>query len=521
MALYNEAYESRKQAGKALLARWDKVLNANGGIKDEHMAITTAICLENYLDYLKNDPRLIAEDQVNTGAFTGVNLALLGLIARVIPTLVGAELVGIQAMPTPRSPIFTLRWQRDNTKGTTTRGDELFKSPTPSGQTVGLDPFYTSELIRDEVAPATGSSNFPLIWANTASSFTGHKPYVLNGSVIVTAYHADGTVHDEVYFPGSYLGPAPITAVPTLNRPGGVTDLNGMTYLPATRELTEPTAHWIAAPIVTKISYRYIGEGESVLPEISFTITDAIVDLIRRQLRGKYTVDSAYDLKVLHGINLDNELSEMMKIELTAEINREIVRDLRMMAAITRTLDYDVLVSHGVTTVGNYQDSQRVLLDAVNVVCAEIWNIGRLGHGNFLVGNPTTLAFLDRVPGYAGSGVTYNGRDLSFAGSLGGKIKIYKDPNYPKNEFLIGYKGPGALDAGYIHCPYLPITATPTMINQETGDPAKIFYTRYGKTFYDRGGGADGSQAKQMILMGEYQYARLNLANYPAVFFGS
>jgi len=118
---------------------------------------------------------------------------------------------------------------------------------------------------------------------------------------------------------------------------------------------------------------------------------------------------------------------------------------------------------------------------------------------------------VDRVPGSVGSGVSYNGREMSFAGTSGGRIKFYVDPLYPKNELLIGYKGAGALDAGYIHAPYLPITATPTMINPETGDPSKIFYTRYGKTANLQGG-----VLTNQILNGAFQYARLNITNVPA-----
>ena len=77
---------------------------------------------------------------------------------------------------------------------------------------------------------------------------------------------------------------------------------------------------------------------------------------------------------------------------------------------------------------------------------------------------------------------------------------------------LIGYKGSSALDCGYIHAPYLPITATPTLYNQETGDPSKIFYTRYGKTFKDIG--EDGKQFNA-IYRGEYFYAKLFLDSFP------
>ena len=137
---YNENYETRKKDEDSLFKKWEAALNIDGGVKNEHMARTTAICLENYMSYLQNDPRLVAEDQIQTSAFTGVNLALLGLIARVIPTLVGADLVGMQAMPTPNSPIFTMRWFKNSNKGQTKSGDEMWATPVDFGANpVGLD----------------------------------------------------------------------------------------------------------------------------------------------------------------------------------------------------------------------------------------------------------------------------------------------------------------------------------------------------------------------------------------------
>ena len=47
-----------------------------------------------------------------------------------------------------------------------------------------------------------------------------------------------------------------------------------------------------------------------------------------------------------------------------------------------------------------------------------------------------------------------------FIGTLGGQIKCYVNPNYGADDFVLGYKGPNMLDAGYVYCPYLPITTT-------------------------------------------------------------
>lgn len=510
---YNEAYELRKAEQSKLFKKYEKALD---GIKSEHMAQTTAICLENYMQYLKANPALIAEDQVQTGSFTGVNLALLGLIARVIPTIIGAELVGFQAMPTPRSPIFTMLWKKDAGKGKTVAGEEMWQSPNPSGYSVGLDPFYSSHQVRDEmVGGLAGHAAYVLKWANVQGAFTGTKPFLFPNSLyVVITNKATGDLVDEYQLVGD------LSVDGTLTRTAkGVASGAGIPSIFAwssANRTVDPDVAWNFGTYNYFINYEYKAEAEPSMPEISFNISETYVDLITRKLRGKYTIEAAYDIKVLHGINLDSEISDMMKMELTAEINREIVSDLRMAAEIVYTLDLTAL-GGGPSIAGNYDDFLKVLLDSIMRISAKIYSEGRLGYATWVLGNPETVALLTRTGGFVTSGVQYNGKELSFIGTTANALKVYADPNYPQNELLFGYKGPGALDAGYMHCPYLPITASPQMINPETGDPSKFFYTRFGKTWSIRGGGSDGSFPSQKILNGGRQYGRLMIKGLPTI----
>lgn len=550
---YTEAYKERQDLESALMNRWDKALNADGGIDDEHLARTTAILCENYLRELKNDARLIAEDRVQTGTFRGVNLALLGLITRVIPNLVGAELVGVQAMPTPKAPIFTMTWHKDTTKGLTagktgtypnytSDGDEMWVTPIDTNaQFGGVDPYYSSNEIYEKKLETDVGNDYELAYAADLVS-NGTKGYIFPDSVVAYLFAADADVGADfatygaaknwsarVYTTttldtGKYVMAAvdangdaiDISVNPSLFNPANVSveAINTAT----TGVITICDTATSTTTVTVLFTYQYDAEAEGQIPEINFKIEEETIKLTRRQLRGKYTVDSAQDLKVLHGINLDSELINMMKNELMHEINHEIVTDLRKMAYNIKTLDFEAFLTTGqdigAMTAGNYDDAAKVMLDAINRIAAVIWVQGRLGYANWVVGNPATLCYLDRVPGFVGSGVSFNGRDLSFAGSVGGKMKIYHDPTYPEDELLIGYKGSSALEAGYLYCPYLPITATPTLYDPKTGDPSKIFYTRYSKTLKTTG--ENFAMPKSVILNGQLQYARMKLTNYPA-----
>lgn len=512
---YSEAFEERMKQEQELLGKWGDALETVG-VTDDHKARTTAICLEAYMNHLHDNPQLIAEDQMQTGSFTGVNLALLGLLSRAIPNTIAFDLVGVQAMLTPKSPIFTMKWTRDTTKGANTGKTEMWIPGMDNY--IAVDRNYTSQNVSEAVTDAstTADTAKELAWANTNNSKLGAKPIVMNSTAKLVVMK-DAVVLDVLTFDGSYYG----AAISGTHRGGGdILDgantklaYNSGTGVMSVTGIRLKSA--LPAGAVLSVDYEYKAEGEANMVEQSFSIEEKTVKLTRRQLRGKYTLDSVTDLKAYHGIDIDSELAKMMEQTLMAEMNAEIINDLRMLAGIVTTLDfadYANVGTGGAGIAGNYDDASKVLVDIINAVSAKIWTVGRLGYGNFIIGNPITLSLIDRTGGFQGSGIVYNGKDISFAGSLGGKIKVYKDPLFPQDEIFVGYKGSGAMESGYTFCPYLPITATPQLYNQETGDPSKIFYTRYGKTFNAIG---SAGVPESLILNGANQYARIKLVNLP------
>lgn len=53
-----------------------------------------------------------------------------------------------------------------------------------------------------------------------------------------------------------------------------------------------------------------------------------------------------------------------------------------------------------------------------------------------------------------------------FAGTLDGRWRVYKNPYYGANEYLVGYKGDLFLDAGYVYAPYLPVFSTQLIMDE-------------------------------------------------------
>ena len=66
-------------------------------------------------------------------------------------------------------------------------------------------------------------------------------------------------------------------------------------------------------------------------------------------------------------------------------------------------------------------------------------------------------------------------------GTLTNRFTVYKDPYFPMDKVLVGYKGSGFLDSGFVYAPYVPLQVTPTIFGIEDFVPRKGVMTRYAK----------------------------------------
>src|ERR1700747_3548495 len=78
-----------------------------------------------------------------------------------------------------------------------------------------------------------------------------------------------------------------------------------------------------------------IGEdlgGATAMNEMGFSIEKVTVTANTRALKAEYTIELAQDLKAIHGLDAETELSNILSAEILAEINREIVRTINVTA---------------------------------------------------------------------------------------------------------------------------------------------------------------------------------------------
>ena len=237
-----------------------------------------------------------------------------------------------------------------------------------------------------------------------------------------------------------------------------------------------------------------LGEsGGTDFNEMAFSIEKTTVTAKTRALKAEYTVELAQDLKAIHGLDAESELSNILSQEILSEINREVIRTIYKVAkpgaastATAGTFDLDV-DSNGRWSVERFKGLLFNIERDANVIAQDT----RRGKGNFIICSSDVAAAL-AMAGMLDTGGALNGSPSmnvddtgnTFAGTLNGRYKVYVDP-YSANAgaasqfYVVGYKGANAYDAGIFYCPYVPLQMV-RAIDPNTFQPKIGFKTRYG-----------------------------------------
>jgi len=240
-----------------------------------------------------------------------------------------------------------------------------------------------------------------------------------------------------------------------------------------------------AAFIPTYRIYKNL-EFEDRIGEVSFDLMSVTVSVTERKLRAQWSPEMAQDVAAFHNIDAEAELTALLSEQVAAEIDREILRDLRKGAAWNLRWDYNGWKRlGGAAQPYTQKDWNQTLITAINQISAQIHKSTLRGGANWIVVSSEVSAIFDDLEYFHVSNAApdqdqYN-MGIERIGTLSGRYQVYRDPYFPANQVLIGHKGTSLLDTGYIYAPYVPLQLTPTMYNPFNFTPIKGIMTRYAK----------------------------------------
>jgi hypothetical protein len=252
-------------------------------------------------------------------------------------------------------------------------------------------------------------------------------------------------------------------------------------YIGATDESTSA-----ATFTVSWLQYESL-EFATEMGEVSFELDEVVVSVTERKLRATWSPELAQDVSAFHNIDAEAELTALLSEQVAAEIDREILRDLRKGAAWQLRWDYNgwKRTASGGFNAYTQKEWNQTLITKINQISAQIHKSTLRGGANFIVVSSEVSAIFDDLEYFHVSNASpeqdqYN-MGIEKIGSLGGRYTVYRDPYAPANSVVVGHKGKSLLDTGYIYAPYVPLQLTPTLQNPFNFAPTKGIMTRYAK----------------------------------------
>lgn len=276
---------------------------------------------------------------------------------------------------------------------------------------------------------------------------------------------------------------------------------------PAETDPTQNATYAVRRAMQTADAENLGNGANNPFSEMAFSIEKVSVVARSRALKAEYTMELAQDLKAVHGLDAEQELANILSTEILAEINREVVRTVNIVAtdgaqdnvATAGTFDLDV-DANGRWSVERFKGLMFQLEREANAIAKAT----RRGKGNLIICSSDVASalqmagVLDYTPALTNS-LNVDDTGNTFVGVLNGRFKVYIDPYFSSATGLqyvnVGYKGSSAFDAGLFYCPYVPLQMV-RAIGEDTFQPKIGFKTRYGMVanpFAEgsaRGGGA-------------------------------
>ena len=271
---------------------------------------------------------------------------------------------------------------------------------------------------------------------------------------------------------------------------------SGNNTLGNAQEGTQPsgnsTSYNFAEGMSTAQAEALGSSGNTAFAEMAFSIEKIAVTAKSRALKAEYSMELAQDLKAIHGLDAETELANILSTEILAEINREIVRTVNLVAvtgaqqntSAAGTFDLDI-DSNGRWMVEKFKG----LMFQIEREANEIARGTRRGKGNIMlcssdVASALQMAgVLDYTPALNSNNLSVDDTGNTFAGVLNGRIRVFIDPYFAPSSGIhymtVGYKGSSAFDAGLFYCPYVPLQMV-RAVGEDTFQPKIGFKTRYG-----------------------------------------
>lgn len=425
MASLNESLFNTPNAKRALKLHESRLIAAAKARSERGLQmgferqLATAQCLENTRRQIKVMESISAGSATQPANIGQYKRFAMDMVASLVPNLIASDLVSVQAIDNRVGMINILQYVYGSDKGAAKNG-QVFSSPLAYQ---GMDQEYTSSAVTETIEEGQTALKWLPVKPNTVKVFR-------NGAEITGAtFLEDGTATGYEFTAGDV------------------------------------------------IFYMYDNESVPVsAPTMKLDIKSIPVTTQSRKLTAIWAFDAQYELMKEYGQDMQKMLAAQAVAEIQQEIDNEITTDLYLIANAGPEVVWSRTQPHGVSQIDHYDSFYAKVVEGSN----RIFGATRRCHANFMVCGLGVASVLQVMRNFDAA------EDASavgphFIGTLGGTIKCYVNPWYGDNEFVLGYKGPNLMDAGYVYAPYMPILTTGMVTLADDYAGREGWCTTYGK----------------------------------------
>ena len=476
-----------------VINRWDDLglLEGLNGHRKENIAQL----FENQASYMLNETTALGVE----GSFETV---VFPIVRRVFSKLLANEIVSVQALNLPIGKLFYFVPKIGKSSFNENGTNQFSMTDAFDSNKNTYDAFYGEDGMFDKSkGVSTTISGTPLttsFFAFTPSGFTTSAGTTIASGetkivkvTLTQGVTRDNFEHQEEFLSTLTVANAAGTSLdfffPAQKYGAPLMDGSGVTFIAITAP--DDTSVPLTGLTINYKDYATL-ELSDEMGEVSFELKSVTVSVIERKLRAQWSPELAQDVSAFHNIDAEAELTALLSEQVAAEIDREILRDLRRGAAWRLAWDYKGVTGRGIDTQNSaafytQKEWNQTLVTAINQVSAQIHKATLRGGANFIVCSAEVSAIFDDLEYFHVSNAApeqdkYN-MGIERVGSLQGRYQVFRDPYFPADTILMGHKGTSLLDTGYIYAPYVPMQLTPTMYNPFTFAPVKGIMTRYAK----------------------------------------
>ena len=205
-------------------------------------------------------------------------------------------------------------------------------------------------------------------------------------------------------------------------------------------------------------SYAFNSEGNLNIMDYELKLSSTPVTAKIMKLKAVWSEEADQNLQSMYNIKAEPVLLNALTNALQYQKHRQVIFDLRARAD-AGFVSWDALAPSGV----NYQTHKFSIIDAFETASNFIFGATNMVAGNWLLLGLQAATVVATLPQFVSKNNRTQMQGITYLGDLGNK-KVFADPHYPNNEFLVGHKGDQFLTTGYVLAEYQKLYTTPDIV---------------------------------------------------------